>query len=278
MLLRMEDLDPDRCRSDYARLLAEDLRWLGLDWDMGWQPGNTQYQQSARADCYAAAFEKLRAQGLLYPCFCNRRERLAANAPHASDGSTLYGGRCRDLTEDACRSLENAGRRPAWRIRVPHALISFTDGNFGRFSQWLDEDCGDFILRRSDGVYAYQLAVVVDDGLMGVNRVVRGHDLLDSTPRQIWLMRQLGFDPPTYCHTPLLLGEPGRRLSKRECDLDMGVLRGQTTPEKLVGYLAYIGGLLDRPEAVRPCELVSHFSWDKVGTADRLAGDHLPEL
>lgn len=278
LLLRMEDLDPDRCRPEYAALLAEDLGWLGLSWDLGWQPGDTAYQQSVRGDYYEAAFDRLREQGLLYPCYCNRRERLAANAPHASDGSTLYSGRCRNLTEAARRELEAAGRKPAWRIRVPHEEISFTDGNFGLCSEWLDEGCGDFILRRSDGVYAYQLAVVVDDGLMGVNRVVRGHDLLDSTPRQIWLMRLFGFEPPEYCHTPLLLGEPGRRLSKRERDLDMGVLRCQTTPEKLIGYLAYLGGLIDRPEAVSASELVTHFSWARVGREDRIAGDRLPEL
>lgn len=278
LLLRMEDLDPDRCRPEYAALLAEDLRWLGLSWDLGWQPGDTAYQQSVRGDYYGAAFDRLREQGLLYPCYCNRRERLAANAPHASDGSTLYSGRCRNLTEAARRELEAAGRKPAWRIRVPHEEISFTDGNFGPCSEWLDGGCGDFILRRSDGVYAYQLAVVVDDGLMGVNRVVRGHDLLDSTPRQIWLMRLLGFEPPEYCHTPLLLGEPGRRLSKRERDLDMGVLRCQTTPEKLIGYLAYLGGLIDRPEAVSASELAAHFSWARVGREDRIAGDRLPEL
>ncbi len=278
LLLRMEDLDPDRCRPEYAARLAEDLLWLGLSWDLGWQPGDTVYQQSSRGDYYEDAFEKLREQGLLYPCFCNRRERLAANAPHASDGSTLYSGRCRNLSEAARRELEATGRRPAWRIRVPHEEISFTDGNFGPCSEWLDEGCGDFILRRSDGVFAYQLAVVVDDGLMGVTRVVRGHDLLGSTPRQIWLMRRLGFEPPEYCHTPLLLGEPGRRLSKRERDLDMGALRRHTTPEKLVGYLAYLGGLIDRPEAVRADELVEHFSWTRVGRQDRIAGNHLPEL
>ena len=278
LLLRMEDLDPDRCRPEYAVLLAEDLRWLGLSWDLGWQPGDTRYQQSARSGCYEAVFEKLREQGLLYPCYCNRRERMAANAPHASDGSTLYSGRCRSLTEAARRELEAAGRRPAWRIRVPHEKISFTDGNFGPYSEWLDEGCGDFILRRSDGVYAYQLAVVADDGLMGVSRVVRGRDLLESTPRQIWLMKRLGFDPPDYCHAPLLLGEPGRRLSKRERDLDMGVLKSRMTPEKLVGYLSYLGGLIDRPEAVRASDLVENFSWARVSTGDRLVGGHLPEF
>ena len=278
LLLRMEDLDPDRCRPEYAVLLAEDLHWLGLSWDLGWQSGDTEYTQSARGDCYEAALEKLREQGLLYPCYCNRRERMAVNAPHASDGSTLYSGHCRTLTQAARRELEAAGRRPAWRIRVPHQEISFTDGNFGSYSEWLDEDCGDFILRRSDGVYAYQLAVTVDDGMMGVNRVVRGRDLLGSTPRQIWLMGLLGFSPPDYCHTPLLLGEPGRRLSKRERDLDMGMLRQRTTPEKLTGHLAYLAGLIDRPEAVHVKELAQHFSWGRVGIEDRLVGNHLPGL
>ena len=269
MLLRMEDLDPDRCRPDYLDLLADDLTWLGLDWDLGWRPGESEYCQSRRTDRYAAAFRKLADRGLVYPCYCSRKELLAASAPHASDGARVYDGRCRELTRPQRAELEARGRRPAWRVRVPEESVSFSDGNFGLQTQRLDTDCGDFILRRSDGVYAYQLAVAVDDGEMGITRVVRGWDLLSSTPRQIWLLKELGYEPPDYCHLPLLCAPDGRRLSKRDRDLDAGVLREKYTPEEVVGRLAYIAGLIDRPEPMRPCDLVRDFSWSKVGTKDR---------
>lgn len=270
MLLRMEDLDPDRCRQTYLEQLADDLVWLGLDWDLGWHPGDREYCQSSRTEHYRAAFDHLAAQGLVYPCFCTRKELLAASAPHASDGARVYSGRCRNLSPTEREALLAGGRSPAWRIRVPAETIAFVDGNFGPQSQQLDRDCGDFILRRSDGVYAYQLAVTADDGAMGVTRVVRGQDLLSSTPRQIWLLKQLGYPVPAYCHLPLLLSPDGRRLSKRDRDLDMGYLRAHTTPEKLVGFLAYAAGLLPRPQAVTPYELVGEFAWNKVGRADRI--------
>lgn len=269
MLLRMEDLDPQRCRPEYARQLAEDLRWLGLDWDLGWQAGETEFCQSSRGEYYRAAFDKLSEKRLLYPCYCSRKELLAASAPHASDGARVYDGRCRALSPEEKTALERSGRKPAWRIRVPALEITFTDEVFGPQRQRLERDCGDFILRRSDGVYAYQLAAAEDDGRMGVTRVVRGQDLLSSTPRQIWLLEQLGYEAPTYCHLPLLLSEDGRRLSKRDRDLDMGVLRARFTPEGLTGVLACLAGLLDRPEAARPQELVPLFSWEKVGREDR---------
>lgn len=273
LLLRMEDLDRERCRPEYAALLADDLRWLGLSWDSGWKEGDRAYLQSQRQAYYEAALRKLEEMGLLYPCYCNRRERLAANAPHLSDGSVLYEGRCRALTESQRLALEQEGRKPALRVRIPKETISFVDGNYGPYTEQLEKECGDIILRRSDGVFAYQLAVVVDDGLMGVTRVVRGHDLLSSTPRQIWLLSQLGFAPPHYCHTPLLIDSQGRRLSKRDRDLDMGNLRTVTTPERLLGILAHLAGILDRPDAISAPELVPLFSWEQVGRADRVVGD-----
>ena len=271
MLLRMEDLDPDRCKAAYADQLADDLTWLGLDWDLGWRPGETAYCQSSRRDYYEEAFRKLADRGLVYPCYCSRKELLAASAPHASDGARIYDGRCRSLTPAEREELEQQGRRPAWRVTVPDETVTFTDGNFGPQSQQLDRECGDFILRRSDGVYAYQLAVAEDDGRMGVTRVVRGWDLLSSTPRQIWLLRELGYTPPDYCHLPLLLAPDGRRLSKRDRDLDMGILRQRYSPEQLVGRLAHMAGLTDRPEPVQARDLVREFSWSKVGTGDREA-------
>ena len=272
MLLRMEDLDPDRCKPAYLDQLADDLTWLGLDWDLGWRAGETEYCQSSRTAYYEAAFRRLADRGLVYPCYCSRKELLAASAPHASDGARVYDGHCRDLTPTQREEMEKQGRRPAWRVKVPAREIAFFDGNFGPQAQRLDTDCGDFILRRSDGVYAYQLAVAEDDGRMGVTRVVRGWDLLSSTARQIWLLEELGYQPPAYCHLPLLRAPDGRRLSKRDRDLDMGALRQRYTPEELVGRLAHLAGLIDRLEPVSPYDLVKEFSWTRVGDGDRTAG------
>ena len=269
MVLRMEDLDPDRCKEEYAVQLADDLRWLGLDWDEGYQVRGPHgpYRQSQRTDLYAGAFRKLEGRGLIYPCYCTRAERLAASAPHRSDGQAVYSGRCRHLTE-AQRTELSATRRPAWRVKVPDRSIGFTDGLQGFYEENLLHDCGDFILRRSDGVYAYQLAVVYDDGAMEVNQVVRGRDLLDSTPRQRYLYELLGLTPPEFYHVPLLLAPDGRRLSKREKDLDMGALRERFTSETLTGLLAFWAGQLDKPEPVAPSELAQHFDWTKVPAGD----------
>ncbi len=251
MILRIEDLDPDRCRPEYAEQLKRDLEWLGLGWD------EEQTPQSQRTAAYAEAFARLDT----YPCYCSRSELHAASAPHASDGTFLYAGTCRTLTA-AERAAKT--RRPAWRVRVPEEQISFTDGLQGQVRETLSRSCGDFILRRSDGVYAYQLAVVVDDAAGGVTEVVRGRDLLSSTPRQLWLQTQLGLPHPRYFHVPLLLAPDGRRLSKREHDLDLGALRQTLTAEQLLGKLAFLAGLLDRPEAASAAELAREFDWTRV--------------
>lgn len=266
MTLRIEDLDRERCSLEKAALLADDLRWLGLDWDEGGL--EEEWRQSCRTAHYDAAVEKLTERGLIYPCYCTRAERLAANAPHRDDGSTIYDGRCSHLSEGEQIELENQGRRPAWRVRVPDETVAIIDGNCGPYGENLLRDCGDFIVRRSDGVYAYQLAVVVDDGLMGVNHVVRGRDLLSSSPRQAWLHRELGFEPPKFFHTPLLLAPDGRRLAKRDKDLDMAALRERYSPEELTGILAWWAGLLKKPEPVSAANLVDGFSWDKVRSED----------
>ncbi|MCD8383775.1 MAG: tRNA glutamyl-Q(34) synthetase GluQRS [Clostridiales bacterium] len=274
MLLRIEDLDPERCRPDYARQVEDDLRWLGLDWDEGGVDGATACCQSRRREIYAHYLNLLQEQGLLYPCFCTRGALHAASAPHASDGTPLYPGTCRSLSPEE-RARRSALRRPALRIRVPDREISFTDRLQGNYRENLARDCGDFILRRSDGVHAYQLAAVVDDGLMGVTQVVRGRDLLTSTPRQLWLQELLGFPHPDYAHVPLLLSDDGRRLSKRDRDLDLGALRASgQSPESVVGRLAFWAGLLDRPEPVSPRELVDQFSWDKVSRSDVRLGQN----
>lgn len=269
MVLRIEDLDPDRCTREKAALLMEDLTWLGLDWDEGGL--EPEYMQSCRSGIYARAFEKLNERGLTYPCYCSRAERLAVSAPHRSDGTVVYPGRCARLTAEERAAFEAAGRRPAWRVRVPDEDWSFTDGHLGLYEENLLRDCGDFILRRSDGVWAYQLAVVVDDALMGINHVVRGSDLLSSSPRQSWLHRQLGYEPPAFFHLPLLVDGEGRRLSKRDADLDMGALRRRFSPRELTGWLAWQAGLLETPENITPTELIPLFSWAKVPKKDIVA-------
>lgn len=266
LVFRTEDLDPERCTLERARQVAEDLRWLGLDWDEGGvEPA---YCQSARSCLYEQAFQMLKELGLVYPCYCTRAERLAASAPHRADGAAVYSGRCADLTAEERESYARMGRRPAWRVRVPEGCVTAADLHMGDYTENLRQDCGDFIVRRSDGVWAYQLAVVVDDALMGVTRVVRGSDLLSSAPRQAWLHRTLGYEPPEFCHVPLLLAPDGRRLSKRDGDLDMGALRQRYTPEELTGLLAFWAGLLDAPEPVQPRELVAEFDWSRVPKED----------
>ena len=259
MLLRIEDLDPERCRPEYAEQLKRDLDWLGLDWDVEQTP------QSQRGEAYRATFDALAAQGLVYPCYCSRAELHAASAPHASDGTYIYAGTCRNLT--AAQRAEKT-RRPAWRVRVPEERVTVTDRLQGDYTQNLARECGDFILRRSDGVYAYQLAVVTDDAAGGVTQVVRGRDLLPSAPRQRWLQRTLGLMEPEYCHVPLLTAPDGRRLSKREKDLDLGALRQRYTPEALVGKLACLAGLQPEPAPVRVDALAARFSWNQVRCGD----------
>ena len=259
MLLRIEDLDPERCRPEYAEQLKRDLDWLGLDWD------EEQTPQSQRGEAYRATFDALAAQGLVYPCYCSRAELHAASAPHASDGTYIYAGTCRNLT--AAQRAEKT-RRPAWRVRVPEERVTVTDRLQGDYTQDLARECGDFILRRSDGVYAYQLAVVTDDAAGGVTQVVRGRDLLPSAPRQRWLQRTLGLMEPEYCHVPLLTAPDGRRLSKREKDLDLGALRQRYTPEALVGKLACLAGLQPEPAPVRVDALAARFSWNQVRCGD----------
>ena len=262
ILLRIEDLDTLRCPKENADILKEDLLWLGLGWDA------EQPFQSTRSEYYEEVLHRLAAAGTVFPCWCTRGDlKNAANAPHASDGHPIYPGTCRDLTE-AERAKRAALRPPLWRLRVPEDTISFTDGHYGLYSEDLAHECGDFILRRADGVFAYQLAVVADDIAAGVTEVVRGRDLLSSTPRQLYLYRLLGAPVPRYYHVPLLTAPDGRRLSKRDRDLDLGLLRQRFAPEELIGRLAHASGLLERYEPIRPEELVPLFDWNKIPRED----------
>lgn len=263
VLLRLEDLDRPRCPERFARGVMEDFRWLGLDWD------NDPVWQSGRDDFYTGCLETLERQGLVYPCYCSRKELhtvTEASAPHGM--APVYPGTCRDLETDARAVLEAQGRRPAFRALVPHRGYAFTDGLQGPYQANLAREVGDFILRRSDGLFAYQLAVVADDGDMGVTQVVRGRDLLASTPQQLWLQEALGFAHPHYYHVPLLLAPDGRRLSKREGDLSLRALSKRYSPQELVGRLACWAGLLDAPRAVTPKDLVADFAWERVPKED----------
>lgn len=256
-LLRIEDIDPQRSKQEYAELIMDDLHWLGLDWDEG------PYYQSERGDIYEHYLKQLTDNGLTYPCYCTRADILATQAPHESDGRVVYKGTCRNLAPGVKTGPA------AIRMKVPSegkGILSFTDGHYGM--QTIDQTthCGDFIVRRKDGAWAYQLAVVVDDALMGINEVVRGCDLLLSSPQQIYLAQQLGFAPPHFTHLPLLCNKQGQRLSKRDQSLDMAALRTSNTPEEIIGMLAHAAGLQQSNEPITAQELVGEFSWDKIPT------------
>ena len=267
MVLRMEDLDTQRTSDEYAQVLREDLLWLGLDWDEETEP------QSRRSRVYQEYFDRLESMGLLYPCYCTRSQLHSVNAPHLSDGTYVYTGTCRNLS-DAQRAAFQ--RPPAWRVTVPDQEWTVEDRIQGTYTENLATHCGDFVVRRADGVYVYQLAVTVDDGLAGVTQVVRGMDLLSSAPRQMYLQSLFGFPHPEYAHVPMLLAPDGRRLSKRDKDLDLGYLRSHTTAEKLIGVLACSAGLLDKPVSISAKELADSFSFEKIkGDAIYLDGKSL---
>lgn len=264
MLFRLEDLDPDRSHREYSKWMADDLDWLGLNWDLGWMPnGNEAYAQSNRSALYSAAFRNFEEQGLVYPCFCSRAQRLAASAPHPGELRECGCGCMKLEPHQIMENLQN-GRKPSYKIHVPDRTILFQDGHYGQQEFHLISGQDDFIVRRADGVFAYQFAVSYDDAVMGVSRVVRGNDLLDSSPKQIWLIQQLGYEPPFYCHAPLLVVDDGRKMSKRNGDLSMEQLRKSHTPEQLCGQLAYLAGILARPEPCTPKDLISVFDWALV--------------
>ena len=260
-LLRIEDVDVPRCPRHLARQAMDDLAWLGFTWD------EAPLFQSDRSDIYRAALDRLSAEGHIYPCFCTRAQLMSLAAPNLGDTQVVYQRTCANLTaEEAAERAKT--RAPAMRLRVPDEDVSFTDGLFGMQRENLARDCGDFILRRSDGLYGYQLAVVVDDALTGVTEVVRGRDILSATPRQLYLQRLLGYPQPEYVHIPLLTDSQGRRLAKRDKDLDLTALAKRFAPEEIIGRLACSAGLL--PE-VRPMgleALIPIFDWAKVKRDD----------
>ena len=254
-VLRMEDLDTLRTKTECAALLREDLRWLGLQWDEETEP------QSLRSAVYDRYFEALREKDLLFPCYCTRSQLHNVNAPHLADGTYVYAGTCRILTE-AQRAEKK--RLPSWRVMVPDREFSLHVLVQGDYRENLLTDCGDFVVRRADGVYVYQLAVTVDDGEAGVTEVVRGWDLLSSAPRQMYLQELFGFSHPTYAHIPMLMAPEGRRLSKRDQDLDMGALRNRLRPELRIGVLAHAAGLTETAAPISAVELAAIFDWSKI--------------
>lgn len=254
-LLRIEDIDPQRSRQTYADLLMADLEWLGLEWD-----GEPVYQ-SRRSDIYEHHFHLLRQQGLTYPCYCTRADLLATQAPHESDGRVVYPGTCRHRPPQP-------GQPAALRLSVPNRVFSFVDGHYGIQSVNLAEHVGDFVVRRKDGAWAYQLAVVVDDALMGITEVVRGRDLLLSSPQQLYIAQLLGFPSPQFIHLPLLCNDAGQRLSKRDQSLDMESLRQRYTAPELIGLLAHLACLQSSPVPVSPQNLINQFNWGKVPCED----------
>ncbi len=217
LVLRVEDLDRQRCKPEFSAALLEDLRWAGLEWQEGPDAGGPfgPYVQSERMPFYLEAWFRLAASGLIYPCTCSRRDvERALGAPHADDRESVYPGTCRPVAPTPVRQAEPAGVN--WRFRVPDGEATrFVDGCAGPQAFVSGRDFGDFILWRRDNVPAYQLAVVVDDALMRISEVVRGADLLESTAQQLLLYRALGFEPPGFCHCPLVTDGRGTRLAKR---------------------------------------------------------------
>lgn len=268
-ILRIEDIDTQRSKHEIAERLMEDLCWLGLNWDEG--PEHTQvkpadsYWQSQRTLLYQEALNTLLEKNLIYPCYCSRAELMAVgDAPHGLHSEGVpYRGTCRKLTNEK-RIEQMKQKTPSLRFALGNDGVTFVDGIAGQ-QTFAPGSGGDFVVRRADGLYSYQLAVTVDDALMGITDVLRGDDLLDSTPRQQWLFEALGYTPPAYAHVPLILGEDGHRLAKRHGDLGLSTLRNAGAhPEKIIGWIAYISGLIDRPEPVNASDLIAGFSLGSI--------------
>ena len=277
-VLRMEDLDLPRVRPGLAARPLAELRWLGLDWDQGPDVGgpHAPYTQSERTGLYDAAFARLQAQGAVYPCFCSRTElqaaRSEASAPHGpADEGPRYPGTCAGLSS-AQASERARTRAPAFRVRVAPGGVRFEDAVQGPQVYDPHAEVGDFVVRRADGIYAYQLAVVVDDAAMGMTQVLRGEDLLASTARQIGLYRLLGLTEPRFAHAPLMLGPVGeegvaQRLSKRDRAVSLGALREDgAEAREVVARLARSCGVSGgEVGACGPGELVGGFRAGDIG-------------
>lgn len=264
IILRIDDIDPLRSKPEHVNEIFSDLQWLGLDWD-----GEPVFQ-SSRIHHYEAALSNLDAKGLVYPCFCTRAElRRLANAPHMGEEGVIYPGTCRNLAPADIEKLRNSGKQSSVRIRMPDRTIIFNDLASGPQEISGTQTGGDFPIRRSDGVWAYHLASVVDDGLLGVNCIVRGRDIMPSTPGQLFLASTLGYPSPEYFHHPLLLDTAGERLAKRHHSLSLASLRQNGIPsQQIVGMLGRIGGFHPSGAPCTPGELLPDFAIARVSSCD----------
>ncbi len=282
---RLEDLDLPRVASGMAEAAREDLSWLGLDWDEGPDRGGpyAPYRQSERLPFYEAALVHLHAAGRLFPCRLSRKDLQGlASAPHGPQGAAPYPAslRPRDLDPGWFEALQaDPAPEAALRFRVDDNPVCFHDKVYGLIEERVGRSVGDFVLKRRDGLYAYQLAVVVDDLLMGITEVVRGQDLLDSTARQIQLIEALGGARPVYAHAPLVVNAAGEKLSKRDAALSLRALReAGVQAEQAAGYLGFSLGLLETPRACRAAELVPLFCWEAVPKQPWPLPDDVPAL
>lgn len=259
IVLRIEDLDSERSRQTYIDQIMRDYEYLGLTWDLG------PYYQQGRRDTYQEAFNKLQDRGLVYPCFCSRADLHASSAPHRGE-KLVYAGTCRGLSTGEI-DLRKKTKDPAYRVRCDGGAESYelVDMVQGYYCQNLAHECGDFIVKRSDGEFAYQLAVVVDDAEQGVNCIVRGMDLLCSTPQQMYLQDLLNYEHPEYAHVPLFVSQYDRRLSKRDHDAGIEELVGkyQSAPA-VIGHIAYIAGIIEHDEPATCEEILEQFSKDNL--------------
>jgi glutamyl-tRNA synthetase len=254
IVLRIEDLDRERSKVTYANQIMRDFELLGLTWDEG------PYYQYNRGEAYEAAFQKLLHQSLLYPCFCTRADILAASAPHVGSGMA-YAGTCARLSASQQKALLVEGRRHAWRVKTQGQRFLIEDIFQGEYKVDLAHTSSDFIVKRSDNSFAYQLAVVVDDASQGITTVVRGSDLMTSAAQQRYLQEVLGLPQVNYGHVPLLVAPDGRRLSKRDKDANLHeLLETFKTPEALIGHIARLTGLQETNEPTTPETLLRSFS------------------
>lgn len=265
IILRMEDIDRDRCRKEYEEGILEDLSWMGLDFDEG-PEGIYSYGpavQSRRYDIYDSILSAMEKKGHIYPCYCSRsRIHQVLSAPHEGEARPVYDGHCRNLTP---KERESMTKNPCWRVRMEESTISFTDLFYGTITRTLKAGADDFVVRRADGLVAYQLAVSIDDGEMGITHVFRGNDLLDSTPGQAWLIQKLGYQVPAYGHLPLLVDTRGIRLSKRQKGITVRELRNRgLRPEDLTGLLLHLAGGLPELRPVSLEEALEDFPFEKL--------------
>lgn len=251
-VVRMEDIDLQRSKREYGEALLDDLEWLGFTWDEGPRVGGPEksYWQSERLGLYDEILSSFALKKRIYPCFCNRaRLQSIASAPHRGEVRHHYDGYCRMLSNEAIAAL-CTDKKPSYRLRVDTQSFLFDDRYQGHQVFTLQSGNDDFVLRRSDGMYAYNLAVVVDDIKMGITEVIRGHDLLEATVQQLYLYKLLGAQPPIYGHAPLLIDSAGYRLSKRQKSITIRELKAlQWMPERIIGELAVLAGFIERSSA-----------------------------